>query len=389
MTAMYSRILQSPTRSFFLFGARGTGKSTWLRASFPGAVRIDLLDEAPYQRYLADPGLFRLDLNAAPDGSRVVVDEVQRLPSLLNEVHRQIEERQLRFALTGSSARKIRRAGVNLLAGRAQHRSMYAFCPEELGADYDLERALTYGTLPLIWASDSPGEDLDASDGIYLKEEIQGEALVRNLPGFARFLPIAGLLHGQVLSISNLARDAGVARTTANDYLDVLEDTLLVRRLPAFEPKLRVRERHHPKLYWLDPGPVRTLARRRGAPSQEERGPLFEGIIHQLLCVYRDTRDAFDELTYWSPADAKATEVDFVATRGDEHVAVEVKATSRLRDDHFKGLRAIAPLQGLRRRVLVLPETEPMRTDDAIDVWSLQRFSYVLAAGGLFEPSQR
>ncbi len=383
---MYSRILEPPARSFFLFGARGTGKSTWLRATFPDAVRIDLLDEARYQRYLADPASFRMELNAVPNGARVVVDEVQRLPNLLNEVHRQIEERQLRFALTGSSARKIRRAGVNLLAGRALHRSMYGFCPEELGADYDLERALTYGSLPLIWASDSPAEDLDAYVRLYLKEEIQGEALVRNLPGFARFLPIAGLLHGQVLSVSNVARDAGVARTTANDYLDVLEDTLLVRRLPAFEPKLRVRERHHPKFYWLDPGPVRALGRRRGPPSPEERGVLFEGIVHQLLCVYRDTRAAFDELAYWSPADAKATEVDFVATRGDEHVALEVKAPTRLRDEHFKGLRAIAPLAGLRRRVVVLPATEPMRTDDGIDVWSLGRLSEVLAAGRLFEP---
>jgi predicted AAA+ superfamily ATPase len=198
---MYPRLLTPPKRSFFLFGPRGTGKSTWVRETFPTARRIDLLDEALYQSYLARIGLFADELRTLAAGSTVCVDEVQRLPQLLNEVHRFIEERRLRFILCGSSARKLKREGTNFLAGRAVRRVMHPLVPAELGADFNLDTALTLGTMPVIWQAEDRKDALRAYVRLYLKEEIQAEALVRNLPGFARFLPIAALFHGQTLNL--------------------------------------------------------------------------------------------------------------------------------------------------------------------------------------------
>ena len=225
-----------------------------------------------YQTYLADPAQFAAELGAAPVGSWVVVDEVQRLPALLNDVHRSIESRRIKFALSGSSARKLRRGGTNLLGGRAVTRTMFPFAPEELGTSFDLDDALTRGTLPLVVAADSPTETLAAYVQTYLKQEIQAEAIVRNLPGFARFLPIAALFHGQALNVASLARDAGVSRTTVDGYVEILEDTLLATRLAAFEGKLRVRERKHPKLFFVDPGVVRALKHQLGARRERAGG---------------------------------------------------------------------------------------------------------------------
>jgi len=247
---MLPRILKAPEKSFFLMGTRGSGKSTWLRTTFPDAHVIDLLSEETYQRLLASPGLFADELRALTSDRWVIIDEVQRLPSLLNEVHRFIEEKHLRFVLCGSSARKLKRGDVNLLAGRALHRSMHPFVPEELGVHFDLEEILRFGLLPIVWDSTAKEETLAAYAQLYLKEEIQAEALVRNLPGFARFMPIAALFHGQTINVTNIGREAGVARTTVAGYLDILEETLLCFRVPAYEAKLRVRERKLPKWYW-------------------------------------------------------------------------------------------------------------------------------------------
>ena len=260
----YPRLISAPGQSFFLLGLRGVGKSTWARRQFPDALHIDLLDEARYQDYLADPSIFALDLQDAEPGSWVVVDEIQRLPNLLNEVHRHIEARQVNFALLGSSARKLKAAGVNLLAGRALHRTMHPLAPGELGDDFDLDAALDTGTIPLVWVADDRRAVLESYARFYLREEIRAEGLVRNLPGFARFLPVAALCHGEVVNVSSLARDCGVARTTVEGYLDILEDTLVVFRLPAFQPRLRARERRHPKLFWADPGLVRAVKKLHG-----------------------------------------------------------------------------------------------------------------------------
>ncbi|MGH8582590.1 MAG: ATP-binding protein [Gammaproteobacteria bacterium] len=379
----FPRVVSRPEQSFFLLGPRGTGKSTWLRATFPDAHRFDLLAEETYQRLLASPALFAAELRGIEPGRWVIVDEVQRLPGLLNEVHRFMEERRLRFVLCGSSARKLKERGVNLLAGRALRRAMHPFVPEELGAHFDLDQALRYGLLPVVWASEAKEETLAAYAQLYLKEEIQGEALVRNLPGFARFLPLAALFHGQVLNATSIAREAGVARTTVTGYLDILEDTLLCFRLPAFEAKLRVRERKLPKWYWCDPGMVRAMKRHSGGVSPDERGALFEGLVAQSIRAYRDYRNICDEVFYWAPT-GSGTEVDFLLRRGAELVAVEVKSRTTFSESWCRGLRAVASMKGLKRRLLVYAQGPVLRTEDGIDVLPFERFARLLAEGALW-----
>lgn len=378
------RLYRRPAQSFFLFGVRGVGKSTWIRQQLPTAHRFDLLDEALYQNLLADPSLFAAELRRLQPESWVVVDEVQRLPGLLNEVHRFIEERRLRFALLGSSARKLRAAGVNLLAGRALWREMFPLTPEELGTEPDVDRTLEIGALPLVLDSEVPSETLRAYVQLYLREEIKGEALVRNLPGFARFLPVAALFHGQRINISDIARDAGVARSTVQGYLEILEDTLLARRLPAYEARLRVRERKHAKLYWVDPGIVRAVKRLRGPVAPEEAGALFEGWVHTLLRTYMAEREIAEDLAYWAPTEARRLEVDFLLRRGSERCALEIKSTRRFKPELVAGLRAVAELPGLRRRAVVYRGDRQLRTEDGIDVWPISAFLEALESGALW-----
>lgn len=382
--ADYARLLTLPTRSFFLFGMRGVGKSTWARRVLPEAARFDLLDEGLYQSYLRDPALFGRELAHVPPGRWVVLDEVQRLPNLLNDVHRFIEERHLRFALLGSSARKLKHAGTNLLAGRALSRVMLPLLPAELGGDFSLERTLTSGSVAVIDQSAEPAESLRAYVQMYLKQEIQAEALVRNLPGFARFLPVAALFHGQVLNAAGLARDAGVARTTVLGYLDILADTQLAWLLPAFEARLRVKERQHPKLYWVDAGVVRAARGDFHRPSAVERGPLLEGWIAMLLKAYGDPvtglGNRYDSLAYWAPS-SNAIEVDFIVRRRHQLTAIEVKAKTAVSSRDFAGLKAISALDGVSRRILVFLGDRPFRTEEGVDAMPIRAFLRELEAG--------
>ena len=365
-------------------GPRGVGKSTWLRSAFPDAHVIDLLSEETYQRLLAHPGLLAAELRAVDRGRWVVLDEMQRLPGLLNEVHRFIEERGLRFVLCGSSARKLKRAGVNLLAGRALYRAMHPFVPSELANAFDLEEAMRFGLLPVVWASEARDETLAAYAQMYLREEIQAEGLVRNLSGFARFLPIAALFHGQSINAANIAREAGVARATVTGYLEILEETLLCFQLPAYQARLRVRERTLPKWYWCDPGMVRALKRSAGPLTPEERGHLFEGLVAQLIRACRDYRGICEEFFYWASAGPSGIEVDFLLQRQNEFVAVEVKAGRTFAETWCKGLRAVAGLKGLRRRLVVYPEGPSLQTADGIEVVPFARFCELLDEDALW-----
>jgi predicted AAA+ superfamily ATPase len=374
MNTSYRRLLVPPKQSFFLFGLRGVGKSTWAAACFPEATRIDLLDQSLYGAYLHSPYLFADRLRALKNGAWVIVDEIQRLPALLNEVHRFIEEKRLRFILLGSSARRLRNAGVNLLGGRALRKTMYSLLPEELGDDFSLETAMQFGALPIVQVSESRKETLQAYSQMYLREEIQAEAQVRNLAGFARFLPVAALFQGQVLNVAGLARDAGVQRTTVNGYLEILEDTLMAYRIPGYEAKLRVKERRHPKLYWNDLGVLRAVKHQLDKPTAEERGPLFEGWIANYLRAHQELGTIpYDEISYWSPIQSQG-EVDFLIRFGKKFVAIEVKAGASYSGDALAGLRAIGSLTGLKRRILVYQGRTVGRTDDGIDIMPLNEF---------------
>jgi predicted AAA+ superfamily ATPase len=261
---------------------------------------------------------------------------------------------------------------------------MHPFLPEELGPRFDLSRALQHGTLPLIWSAPDRAERLLAYAHLYLKEEVQAEALVRNLPGFARFLPVAALFHGQVLNVSNIAREAGVARTTVVGYLDILEETLLTFRVPAYEARLRVRERRLPKLYWTDPGLVRAVKRQTGPVHEEERGPLFEGVVAQYLRAALDYYRAADGLYYWAPSQGANQEVDFLLQGGSRFVAIEAKSSRNFSDAWCRGLRALKDLPGLVRRIIVVPEGEPLATPDAIEVMPFSQLVALVRAGKLF-----
>ena len=382
---VYPRLLEPPEGSFFLFGARGTGKSTWLKATFPRAMRIDLLDLQVYQDLLADPGLLGRKLRALTPGSTIVLDEIQRLPVLLNEVHRFMEEQGHRFVLCGSSARKLKKQGTNLLAGRAVRRFMFPFLPAELDGDFDLEEVLRYGALPVVWQAADKADTLAAYVQMYLKEEIQAEALVRNLPGFARFLPVLALFHAQVLNLSSLARDAGVARTTVQGYLEIAEDTLITFKLPSFPLKEKVRERKHPKLYWVDPGLPRAVRGALGPPGPEEKGALLEGWVAVVLRAYKEYRKLFDDWGHWSVNLPSRKKVDFLLRRGEEKVAIEVKSADRFQKSHASGLRALGDLPGLARKILVYLGRDRQKTEDGIEILPLSDFLQEVDQGGLWK----
>ncbi len=379
-----NRAFEAPQKSFFLLGPRGVGKSTYLRDAFPDAHIVDLNSEDTYHRLLANPGLFAAELRTVPVDRWVVLDGIHRLPTLLNEVHRFIEERKMRFVLCGSSARKLKRAGVNLLAGRASRRAMHPFVPGELGDRFDLEDALQNGLLPIVWDSEDRSETLTAYTQMYLREEIQSEALVRNLPAFARFLPVAALFHAQTLNANNIARDAQVSRPTVTSYLEILEETLLCFRLPAYEAKLRARERKLPKWYWCDPGIVRAIKNQKGPPAPEERGALFEGLVAQLIRAYMDYRDLCEEWYYWATAAQNRTKVDFLLRRGGDFIAIEAKSGGTFSRSWCTGLRALADLDGLCRRIIVYPDGPELRTEDGIEVLPFPTFSNLLADDDLW-----
>ena len=363
------RIFDAPGKSFFLLGPRGVGKSTWLRTAFPDAHVVNLLAEDTYQRLLANPGLLAAELRAVPvdqmgDFGRNT-DDCRRCSMKYTVLSK---NSGLRFVLCGSSARKLKQAGVNLLAGRALRRSMHPFVPEELGERFVLGDALQQGLLPIVWDSEDRAETLVAYTQMYLKEEVQAEALVRNLPGFARFLPVSARYHGQNLNVTNIAREAQVARTTVTGYLEILEETLLCFQLPAYETRLRLRERKLPKWYWCDPGIVRAMKKVTGPLAPEERGALFEGLVAQLIRAYTDYRNLCDACFYWATAARTRTEVDFLLRRGEEFVTIEVKSGATFTESWCKGLRALADLEGLCRRIVVYPEGPELRTADGIEI---------------------
>ena len=381
---MIDRKLQLPepgTETFFLWGPRQTGKSTLLRSAYPDAVWVDLLKADEFRRYVEQPERLRQELEQRGGRPFVVVDEVQKVPALLDEIHWLHENRGLRFALCGSSARKVRRGQANLLGGRAIRFHLHGLTSRELGSDWDMVRMLNQGTLPRIYLADRPERLLRSYVGDYLKEEIAAEGLVRRLPVFSRFLDVAALSDAELVNYSTIARDCGVSSQTIKSYFDVLVDTHLGRWLPAWRKRPKRRTSASPKFYFSDVGVANVLARRgRLEPGSALFGKAFENWCHHELCAYNEYSETFAELSHWRLS--SGIEVDFVV--GPMEHAVEAKATRKVTADHLKGLRQLAvDYPGVRRRLVVCLEARPRRTEDGIEILPAAAFSEELWSGEL------
>lgn len=369
----------SPEVSFFLWGPRQTGKTSLLRATYPGATWIDLLKTDEFARYAQRPALLREELLAQPGRPFVVIDEVQKVPALLDEVHWLIENRGARFVLCGSSARKVRRGAANLLGGRALRHELFGLVSAEIGPEFDLVRMLNHGYLPRHYLGSAPGPMLRAYVDDYLKEEIAAEGLVRHLPTFSGFLQAAVLSDTELVNFASIARDCGASAPTVKEYFQILVDTLLGRWLPAYRGRPKRRVIQAPKFYFADVGVVNLLARRGPLqPGSELFGKAFENWVGHELTAFRAYRNAFDDLAYWRLA--SGIEVDFVIDAAE--VAVEAKASANVHRDHLVGLRELArEYPGVKRRVVVSLESRPRRTEDGIDILPAGVFAERLWAG--------
>lgn len=335
---MYSRIIKpSENKSFFLFGPRGTGKTTWVKSSFPNALYLDLLEAEIFIDLLANPQ--RLE-NYIPKNftNFIVIDEVQRVPKILNEVHRLIEKSHQKFILTGSSARKLIKNGENLLAGRALTFYLHPLTAFELGSDFNLTKSLSYGQLPSVFWEDNPKKYLESYVKTYLEEEISQESLTRNLSAFARFLETASFSQGSVLNTSEVAREAAVERKVVENYFTILENLLIGYRLPVFNKRSKRRMITHVKFYFFDVGIYRTL-RPMGPLDMPEmtEGISFESLFFQDLMAVNDGLDLGYKLYYYRTA--TGIEVDFVAYGEKGIRAFEVKRTDRITSSVLSGLK--------------------------------------------------
>lgn len=313
-----------------------------------------------------------------------MVDEVQKLPALLDDVHEILSRPtlEIRFALTGSSARKLRRGQANLLAGRAVTRAFFPLVAAEFGFDFEVDDLLAFGCLPQVREETVATERIDLLDAYgttYLTEEVRAEALVKNLAPFVRFLEVAALMNGQVTNVSSISRDAGVARPTVQGFFEVLVDTFIASWLPAFRPRARVKEVVHPKFFFFDSGVVRSLARRLREPlAPTERGPLLETYLLHELRAYVNDSGIGGELSYWRTP--SGSEVDFIWSRGGRHVAIEVRASERWREQESRSLKELAASVARVRPIAVYLGSTPLK-DERVEVLPLASFLRALEAG--------
>jgi len=349
MLIMFTRKLNKIKSSAFLLGPRGTGKSTWIQEKYvENSIFYDLLNTAELIRLSRDPSLLYQETAHLHPGAWVIVDEIQKVPALLNEVHRIIEERKLRFILSGSSARKLKESGVNLLAGRALTYNMFPLVSPEVNFEFELEKQICFGMLPAAYLSSSPKKFLQAYTETYLKEEIRAEALTRNFGNFARFLEIAARQNGQLTNATGIARDAGVARQTVQGYFDVLVDTLIGFWLEPWKLKRTTKQVSHSKFYFFDSGVVRALSGRLPYPvTPEESGPLFECFIINEIRAYLHYTELDFPLYFWrSP---NGVEVDIILETSNGFVAIELKNGIRWDKRFNRGMHRLTEDLGKNR----------------------------------------
>jgi predicted AAA+ superfamily ATPase len=360
-------------KSHFLFGPRQTGKSHLVRAALPDARVIDLLDSSVYLSLSQNPA--RLAEELMPDDRLVVIDEIQRLPDLLNEVHRLIESRGVRFLLTGSSARRLRGGGVNLLGGRARTRHLHPLTRHELGKHFDLARALGRGLLPSIYFSDDAAADLAAYAGTYLQQEVVAEGATRNVPAFSRFLRVAALANATLVNFTTIASDAQVPRTTVYEYFEILKDTLILHEVPAWAASKKRKPIVSSKYYFFDVGVTGAL-QGRAAASQAPDGHAFETFLLHELMSYRDYASG-DPISFWRST--SGYEVDFLI--GD-HTAVEVKAKAHVGPQDLRSLRALGEEKAFKHLLCVSLEPRRRQVGD-ISILPYGQFLDRLWAGEL------
>ncbi len=353
---------------------------------------LDLLDTSLQLELMANPHKLEALVGKRPAGAWVVLDEVQKVPALLDEVHRLMELRRWRFALCGSSARKLKRGSADLLAGRAATRTMEPFCSAELGEGFDREFALEWGMLPMVQTDPTNAADiLSAYAGTYLREEIQAEGIVRSLPPFARFLIVAGQMNAQILNAQNVARDAAVPRSSVAGYFSVLTDTLLAHFLPSYRPGLKVRERAHPKFFWVDAGIARAAAGLLRDPAERAwKGASLETLIYHELRVYNAVSGKNRPLAYYRTA--AGAEIDFVietrrrqSGRPAHIVCLEVKLSTRWERQWERAMRDLQSLPGINvERMIGVYAGERSYHFDGLDVWPVEAFLENLYQGKVF-----
>lgn len=334
------RFFTEPNDSYFLFGPRGTGKSTLTENNHPDALFFDLrLPETRY-KLLANPDFLKEVVLAQPQGKTIVIDEIQKIPQLLSIVHFLIEKKQKwQFILTGSSARKLKREGVDLLGGRALKKVIHPFMAAELKSLFNLEDVLLYGLLPLRFGKHDAQETLKAYISLYLEEEVKAEGLARNYELFARFLQVMAFSHGSILNIANISRECSAKRTTVAEWISILEDLLIAYQLTMFTRKAKRELSAHPKFYFFDVGVYRTLRAKSLKDNEKEiEGIALEGLILQHLVAWRDYTKNVHEINFWRTR--SGTEVDFIVYGELGFWAIEVKSSTTIRTEDLRGLTA-------------------------------------------------
>ena len=370
---LIGRFFEVPAQSCFLFGPRGTGKSTWLRDRLPGALYLDLLVPDLYRSLMARPERLRELLGGSPHADTVVIDEVQRAPELLTVVHAVMEEpAPRRFVLTGSSARKLRRGGIDLLAGRAIHRTLHPFMAAELPS-FDLALAFDHGLLPLAVSAPDPQEVLDAYTNLYVDEEVRTEGLTRNVGNFNRFLEAVSFSHASQINLAAVARDCAVERKTVAGYVEILEDLLLAFRLPVFRKRARRKTVVHEKFYFFDAGVFRSIRPKGPLDRREEiDGAAFEGLVAQHLRAWiAYTRDKY-ELYFWRTQ--AGSEVDFVVYGETGFWAIEVKNSAQVDRKELRSLKSFRDDYPEAEALLLYRGSERLRIDD---IWCLPAEQFI------------
>lgn len=361
------RLLQPPKSHYFLFGPRGTGKSTWIRAQYENCLIIDMLHPETQRYYQAKPERLYETVAAHPAVAQIVIDEVEKVPAVLTVVHGLIENNPLgqQFILTGSSARKLKKAGVDLLGGRAIVRHLHPFMAIELGEDFSLDFALRNGLLPLIVNAPNAQEQLQGYLATYLQMEIQVEGLVRNLGNFSRFLETITFSHGCVLNVSNIARECGVERKTVSGYISILEDLLLSFQIPVFSKRAKRQLIQHTKFYLFDAG-VFCILRPKGFldRAEEIHGAALEGLIAQHLRAWIDYSNRNAKLYFWRTK--RGVEIDFIVYGENDFVAIEVKNSKNIASTDLRGLKAFREDYPEAKLMMLYNGTERLLIDNIL-----------------------